>query len=78
MVLSLRARAVVAAPGPSELGAATTVQFTLVGAATSPMVVGEDPQPGRVNYFFGIDPAKWLTNIPTYAKESATRSNEEA
>ena len=27
-----------------------------------------DQLPGIVNYFIGDDPAKWRTNIPTYAK----------
>jgi hypothetical protein len=46
----------------------TTLQFQLVGAARNPAVLGEDPQPGRVNYFIGRDPAKWQTNVPTYAQ----------
>ena len=29
---------------------------------------GEEQLPGRVNYFFGSDPAKWHADIPTYAK----------
>lgn len=46
----------------------TTLQFNLVGATKNPIVIGEDQQPGRVNYFIGKDPAKWHTNVPTYAK----------
>jgi hypothetical protein len=42
------------------------LEFNLVGAANNPTAIGEDQQPGRVNYFLGNDPAKWLTNIPTY------------
>ena len=34
----------------------------------NPPVVGEDLQPGRVNYFIGNNPAKWHTNVPTYAR----------
>jgi hypothetical protein len=68
IVLSLRATAVGSAPSSPEPGAATTVQFTLVGAAKSPTVAGEDLQPGRVNYFFGDDPAEWRTNVPTYGR----------
>lgn len=45
-----------------------TVQFKLVGVAQNPAVIGEDPLPGRVNYFIGRDPAKWHTNVPTYAR----------
>src|ERR1700722_6885205 len=46
----------------------TTLQFRLVGAAQTPLAVGEDPQPGKVNYFIGNDPEKWHTNVQTYAK----------
>jgi hypothetical protein len=46
----------------------TTLQFKLVGAAQNPAVIGENQQPGAVNYFIGKDPTKWLTNVPTYAR----------
>src|SRR5579863_4008278 len=42
------------------------LEFNLLGAANNPTAIGEDQQPGRVNYFLGSDPAKWHTNIPTY------------
>ncbi|MGA2004903.1 MAG: SBBP repeat-containing protein, partial [Terriglobales bacterium] len=42
--------------------------FNLVGAASSPAAVGEDPLPTKVNYFIGNDPKKWRTNVRTYAK----------
>ena len=56
----------VAAPGKSQ-PMKTTLQFRLVGGAQNPAVIGEDPLPGRVNYFIGRDPAKWHSNVPTYA-----------
>jgi hypothetical protein len=46
----------------------TTLQFKLLGAARNPAVVGENQQPGLVNYFIGKDPTKWLTKVPTYAR----------
>jgi Beta-propeller repeat/Abnormal spindle-like microcephaly-assoc'd, ASPM-SPD-2-Hydin len=46
----------------------TTLQLKLMGAAQNPAVVGENPQPGSVNYFIGKDPTKWHTNVPTYAR----------
>ncbi len=46
----------------------TTIQFTMLGANPSPIVTGEDQQPGHVNYFIGSDPTKWHRNVPTYAK----------
>ena len=42
--------------------------MTLEGANPSPAIDGAEPLPGIVNYFIGNDPAKWRTNIPTYAK----------
>jgi Beta-propeller repeat len=44
------------------------VRMTLEGANPTPAVEGMEPLPGIVNYFIGNDPAKWRTNIPTYAK----------
>lgn len=46
----------------------TTLQFQLVGGNQNPAIVGENQQPGRVNYFIGKDRSKWLTNVPTYAR----------
>jgi hypothetical protein len=75
MVLSLRPNQPVPAQQISNVAASnksqqlsTTLQFKLVGAAQNPTVIGEDLQPGRVNYFIGRDPAKWRTKVPTYAK----------
>jgi hypothetical protein len=75
MILSLRPAKV--APIPQMGDVATTsdvvpaapmiVQFRLLGAGQNPAVVGENQQPGRVNYFIGSDPASWRTNVPTYA-----------
>jgi hypothetical protein len=45
-----------------------TLQFSLIGAAATPTVVGEDLQQGRVNYFIGADKTKWRTNVATYGK----------
>ena len=58
----------VAAPNKSQTTVNTTLQFRLLGAAQNPAVTGENPLPGRVNYFIGRDPAKWHTNVPTYAR----------
>ncbi|TMG77584.1 MAG: hypothetical protein E6H80_00745, partial [Betaproteobacteria bacterium] len=43
------------------------LRMSLVGAARQPRVSGLEEQPGKANYFIGKDPAKWRTNIPTYA-----------
>ena len=55
--------ALVKAPGDQ-----TVLRMTLVGASPSPRVTGLEELPGKVNYFIGNDPAKWRTNVPTYAK----------
>ena len=75
MVLTLRPSRVVApskaanqrvsSPKPAT---STTLQFQLVGANKNPAVVGEDAQPGRINYFIGNDASQWHTNLPTYAR----------
>jgi len=44
------------------------LQMKLVGANLAPDVAGLEELPGRSNYFFGSDPKKWRTNVPTYAK----------
>jgi len=44
------------------------LRMSLVGAARKPQVRGLDELPGRANYFIGKDPAKWRTNVPTYAR----------
>jgi hypothetical protein len=76
MILSLRPADVapmqptgdVAAPNISTQSQNTTLQFKLLGSAQNPAVIGEDLQPGSVNYFIGRDPTKWRTHVPTYAR----------
>jgi hypothetical protein len=41
--------------------------MTLAGANPVADVAGNDPLPGRSNYFIGNDPQKWHTGIPQYA-----------
>ncbi|MGA8617510.1 MAG: choice-of-anchor D domain-containing protein [Candidatus Sulfotelmatobacter sp.] len=57
-----------AAPNKSQRPLNPTLQFKLLGAAQNPNIIGEDPQPGKANYFIGRDPAKWHTNVPTYGR----------
>jgi hypothetical protein len=40
----------------------------LIDANPAVRVSGMDELPGKSNYFVGNDPAKWQTNVPTYAK----------
>ena len=79
-VLSLHApQAKAAQPGrPTDVRApggkveptllSSTVRLQLVGADTKAEAAGVDALPGKSNYFVGSDPAKWHTDVPTYAK----------
>lgn len=40
----------------------------IVGADPAAKVTGKEELPGRVNHFIGSDPAKWHTDVVTYAK----------
>jgi len=44
------------------------VRMKLAGATLPANATGEEELPGKVNYFFGGDPAKWRTNLLTYKK----------
>jgi hypothetical protein len=44
------------------------LRMAIVGANSKSVVSGLDELPGKANYFIGRDPAKWRTNVPTYAK----------
>ena len=43
------------------------LHLKLIGASDSARVRGVDELQGNINYIRGNDPAKWRTNIPTYA-----------
>lgn len=45
-----------------------SVRIKLVGANQDPKLTGVSELVGKVNYFIGNDPKKWLTNISTYKK----------
>ncbi len=57
-----------AQPAPNQMQGAAVIQLNLVGANPSPVAVGENQQPGTVNYFIGRDRSKWHTKVPTYGK----------
>src|SRR5205085_804397 len=46
----------------------TVLRMTFADANPKTVLVGRDELPGKSNYFVGNDPAKWRTNVPTYAK----------
>jgi hypothetical protein len=51
----------------SGAGTRTNLRMTFVGANPAPRVTGREELRGKSNYFIGKDPAKWRTNVPTYA-----------
>jgi hypothetical protein len=61
-VLSLEKRS------PKAISPPVALRMSLAGANPNATVTGLDELPGKSNYFIGNDPAKWRTNVPTYAK----------
>ena len=55
-------------PSDTEVREGTVLRLKMIGANTAPRAEGQDELPGKVNYFRGNDPERWLRNIPTYAK----------
>ena len=47
---------------------AFVVRMQLSGADPSAAVNGDEPLPGKSNYFIGRDPANWRRNIPQFAR----------
>jgi hypothetical protein len=52
---------------PQDRTSEYVLRMKLLKSNPSAKVEGTDSLPGRTNYFPGSDPAKWRTNIPTYA-----------
>lgn len=46
------------------------VRLVLQGASPQPNARGDEPLPGKTNYFVGNDPSRWRTNIPNFARAS--------
>ncbi|MTI85050.1 MAG: hypothetical protein FH756_14430 [Firmicutes bacterium] len=44
------------------------LRMNLASANRHPQVAEQEELPGKSNYFIGNDPARWRTNIPTYAR----------
>jgi hypothetical protein len=45
-----------------------SASLNFVGATPNPIIQGEDPQPGHLNYFIGNNRSRWRTNVPMYSK----------
>jgi hypothetical protein len=75
-VLSLRPRVEGGSQGARTEGRAgglpadepRRVRMQLVGANADAPADPGDPLPGRANYLLGNDPARWRTDVPTYAR----------
>ncbi len=44
------------------------VRARLMGRAAAPAVEPLEPLPGRVNYFYGNDPSRWITNVASFGR----------
>jgi hypothetical protein len=44
------------------------VRMNLLGAKAVKETKGEEPQPGKANYFTGRDASKWLSEVPMFGK----------
>ena len=53
---------------PSTAPLPAVVRLQLVGSDGAPRVWGEQPLPGRINYFLGNNPQAWHTGIPTFGQ----------
>lgn len=56
------------APSALHPAPSTVLQMNLIGANRAATVAGQNELEGRVNYLIGSDPAKWRTNVPTFAR----------
>ena len=50
-----------------QRGRRVALRMAFEGAAPAPRLDGEQPLPGRHNYFLGNDPSRWRTHVPRYA-----------
>ena len=65
---SVGSRQVEAGPQGSKRSYGPVLRMQLLGGTARPQVVGLDRLPGKANYLLGNDPARWRTDVPTYAK----------
>ena len=45
-----------------------SIEMKLAGANPAASLTAGDPLPGKSNYFFGNDPAKWRTGVPQFSR----------
>src|SRR6185369_12103463 len=54
--------------GARPEAATATLTMRFAGGSPLPEISGLEPLRGRVNYFCGSDPSKWLVDVPTFAR----------
>ena len=52
---------------PTTGPAGVALRFDLVGGQAG-QPVAQQPQPGRISYFYGNDPSRWQRDVPTYGR----------
>src|SRR5688572_17793628 len=52
--------------------ASSVVQISIAGANPRATLAGSEELPGRVNYLLGSDESKWRTDVPRFARITAT------
>jgi uncharacterized protein (TIGR03437 family) len=53
---------------PQGRSKARTIRTTIEGANSQAQGQAQEPMSGRVNYFKGNDPKRWVTDIPTFGR----------
>ncbi len=47
---------------------ASTLRMSFLGSNLNPVSAPREPLPGKVNYFIGSDPSRWVRDVPTYGR----------
>jgi photosystem II stability/assembly factor-like uncharacterized protein len=55
-------------PRPVSTERTVLIRMRIEGGSRACRPVGRDPLPTKTNYFIGNDPARWRTNVPTFAR----------
>jgi photosystem II stability/assembly factor-like uncharacterized protein len=55
-----------AEPNEANVRERSVLRLKMIGANSAPEMEGRQELPGKINYFAGNNPEKWLRNVPTY------------
>jgi hypothetical protein len=67
-ILQLNAITPAARPGTRPTIRASALRMSLLGAKVVKSAGGEEPLPGKANYFTGKDASRWQRNVPMFAE----------